>query len=274
MSAKLLLGKPCVDSMREKILNEVKSLDCRLKLCTVGFNEPRWEQYSVSLSKSAVNYGFECENIVADEGISADDFCNVVKSACARSDVGGVILQQPLPKEYDLSLEHVAVAKDVDCLNPLSVANMYKGDSGFSPATPLAVLKLLDFYDIDLRGKNVVIVGRGNAVGKPLSLLMLRRDATVTVCHTKTVNLSSVCRGADVLVSACGAAGLITSDYVTEKSIVIDVGLSFVNGKTNGDVASEAYEKCLAVSPVPGGIGPITRACLFENLLQACKGVK
>ncbi|MDE7454621.1 MAG: bifunctional 5,10-methylenetetrahydrofolate dehydrogenase/5,10-methenyltetrahydrofolate cyclohydrolase [Clostridia bacterium] len=267
MSAKLLLGKPVAESICNDIAEKAREIN--KKLCLIGFDEPRWNQYANSLVKSAQNYGFECENIVVEQDISPSVFNSLVDGTSARADVCGVMLQQPLDKPYKQAVEHVAVQKDVDCLNPLSVCKMYNGEQGLYPATPSAVLFLLDYYGINLQGKNVVIVGRGNAVGKPLALMMLQRNATVTICHTKTVNLPSICKNADIIVSACGVAGLITCDYVTSKSIVIDVGLSFVDGKTCGDVDASVYDKCQAVSPVPGGVGPITRAALFSNLLKA-----
>ena len=267
MSAKLLLGKPCAEAIYTQVREQLANKYC--KLITVGFYEERWNQYCNSLSKSAANVGVVCEQISLDSGVAPEEFCAAVKKASNDPTALGVMVQQPLPKEYADAVNSVDVNKDVDCLNPTSVARLYRGVQGFRPATPQAVLRLLDYYGIDLQGRHVVIVGRGNAVGKPLMLMALQRNATVTVCHTKTRNLSAVCRNADILISACGVAGLVTADFVTEKSIVIDVGLSFVNGKTCGDVASEVYEKCQAVSPVPGGVGPVTRATLFENLLEA-----
>ena len=267
MSAKLLLGKPCADSICERVRGELAGKGG--KLYTVGMNCDTWKQYSNSLAKSAEKYGFKCEEVIVDEKASPEEFCSVVENACSRADATGVIVQQPLPKGFAGAVNFVSVSKDVDCLNPLSVAKLYKGEDGLYPATPLAVLRLLDYYGIDLQGKHVVIVGRGNAVGKPLALMALQRNATVTVCHTKTVDLASVCRSADVLISACGVAGLITRDFVNPKTVVIDVGLSFVDGKTCGDVCSDVYDVVAAVSPVPGGVGPVTRATLFENLCKA-----
>ncbi|MCM1533993.1 MAG: bifunctional 5,10-methylenetetrahydrofolate dehydrogenase/5,10-methenyltetrahydrofolate cyclohydrolase [Corallococcus sp.] len=267
MSAKLLLGKPLAESICNTVKSHAEHIDG--KLCLIGFDEPRWQQYAVSLSKSAANYGFVCENIVVGSGITADALRKLVTDVCVRSDVCGVMLQQPLDKQYKSAVECVDTGKDVDCLNPLSVCKLYNGEKGFRPATPLAVILLLNYYGIELTGKNVVVVGRGNAVGKPLALMLLERNATVTVCHTKTLDLPAICKNADIIVSACGVAGLITCDYVTERSIVIDVGLSFVNGKTCGDVDAAVYDKCAAVSPVPGGVGPVTRAALFINLLNA-----
>ena len=272
MSAKLLLGKPCADSICDHVRKELASR--KGKLYTIGFDFDTWKQYSNSLSKSATKYGFECEEVVLSDNATPDEFCNAVEGVCSRAEATGVIVQQPLPKEYANALNFVDVSKDVDCLNPLSVAKLYKGENGLYPATPLAVIRLLDYYKIDLQGKHVVIVGRGNAVGKPLALMALQRNATVTICHTKTVDLASVCRTADVLISACGVAGLITKDFVKHSTIVIDVGLSFVDGQTRGDVASEVYEIVAAVSPVPSGVGPVTRATLFENLCKALNEAK
>ena len=269
MSAKLLLGKPCADTIYEGITRALKGKS--LKLVTVGFDDQHWNQYSSSLLSSATKLGIVCQQLRLDSGISPEEFCNVVKQLSDDADIAGIIVQQPLPKQYSHVVNFVSVSKDIDCLNPLSIAKLYLGEDGFRPATPQAVLRLIDFYGIDLQGKNVVIVGRGNAVGKPLALMALQRNATVTVCHTKTRNLASVCKNADVLISACGVAGLITTQFVTRNTIVIDVGLSFVNGKTCGDVADDVYRKCMAVSPVPGGVGPVTRAVLFENLLNTIK---
>ena len=267
MSAKLLLGKPCAEQICESVRKVLA--DKRGKLYTVGMDNEAWKQYSNSLAKSAEKYGFDCEEVVVSNQISPQGFNLVLMKTCEQPDATGVIVQQPLPKCYANALVFVDVKKDVDCLNPLSVAKLYASEDGLRPATPLAVLRLLDFYGIDLQGKHVVIVGRGNAVGKPLALMALQRNATVTVCHSKTVGLASICKGADVLISACGVAGLITADFVTPKTVVIDVGLSFVNGKACGDVASEVYDVAAAISPVPGGVGPVTRATLFENLCKA-----
>lgn len=270
MSAKLLIGKPVADCVCQDIISKIGD-NCNKKLYTIGFDEPRWQQYASSLTNSAKKYGFVTNNIVVKNDTSVDEFCNVITSSCNAPDCGGVILQQPLPKEYLRAVDRIDENMDVDCLTDGNIAKLYKNECNFAPATPLAVIKLLEYYQIDLTGKNVVIVGRGSAVGKPLALLMLSKNATVTVCHTKTQNLSVICKNADILVSACGVPGLITKDFVTDKSIVIDVGLSFVDGVTRGDVASDVADVCLAMSPVPGGVGPITRAMLFSNLVKAIK---
>lgn len=267
MSARILYGKPCVEKISQQITSALKDRPF-IKLVTLGFADEKWRQYTESLKRSADKFGVALDNITIDDGISPNGFFETVKRVCAETDVSGVMLQQPLPDMYRSAVNFVDVNKDVDCLNPLSVAKLYNGEDGFCPATPGAVLYMLDFYGVELQGKNVVIIGRGNAVGKPLALMMLRRNATVTICHTKTVNLPQICKNADIVVSACGVGGLVTADFVNDNAIVVDVGLSFSNGKTRGDVAESAYGKCAAFSPVPGGVGPVTRAVLFLNLIK------
>lgn len=266
--SKFLQGKPCADYLRAELTEKFARLGKKPTIVAIGFEDPSWQQYANSLAKTAQSLGVEYKNVVLQAIVEPEEFFRLIKSYSDREDISGILLQQPLPKKYASAVEYVSPQKDVDCLSPLSIAKLYNGEPYAKlPATPTAVLTLLDWYGIDLTGKNVVIVGRGNAVGKPLALMILKRNATVTVCHTKTVNLSEVCKRADILISACGVAGLITSNFVTENTVVIDVGLSFVDGKTCGDVALDVYDKCFAVSPVPGGVGPITRLCLLGNLL-------
>ena len=272
MSPLLLYGKPCTEHLAESIANSVTELGFAPKLYTIGFDNEQWLQYTTSLAKSATRYSVEVQNITVSQDILPEEFFKLVKDTCANADCSGVMLQQPLPTEFKQAVNFVDVSVDVDCQNPLTCAKLYYGQDGFRPATAQAVINLLDFYNIELQGKNVVIVGRGNAVGKPLALMMIARNATVTVCHTKTKNLAKVCQNADILISACGKARLITSDFVNNNTIVVDVGLSFVGGKSCGDVSPEVYDICAGYSPVPGGVGPVTRATLFENLIKAAKG--
>lgn len=268
MSAKMLYGKPVAEEIYLRLQNS-----CALgkvgKLCMIGFDDPEWMQYSDSLAKTARQKGVAYEQIRVKNGVEPAEFFSLIDGMSKNANISGIIIQQPLPSKYREAVNFIAPEKDIDCLNPVSVARMYYFIDGIRPATPQAVLRLLDFYGIDLTGKNLTVIGRGISVGKPLSLLALQRNATVTVCHTKTVDLPSVCRNADIVVSACGVPGLVTGEFVNEDSIVIDVGLSFTDGVAQGDVDKEVYGICKAVSPVPGGIGPVTRAVLFENLLKA-----
>lgn len=267
MSAELLLGAPCADEIIENVRKEMQGKNAALY--TVGFDDPKWKQYTQSLSRSASKCGITTSNVFLHDGAPYWDLCETVRKACDKPDAVGVLVQQPLPKLYNEALNCIDRSVDVDCLSSLSVAALYKGESGLRPATPSAVIRLLEFYGISVSGKRVVVVGRGNAVGKPLALMLLAKDATVTVCHTKTVNLAQICASADILVSACGSPNLITCDFVTPVTVVVDVGLSFVGNKCCGDVQPSVYEKCKAATPVPGGVGPVTRAVLLENMLKA-----
>ncbi len=264
--SKLLLGKPCADAIYDEIRRSLQGANA--VLCTIGTQDERWVQYTDMLRRSAESCGVELRSVMAQQGVDPKQFCAVVDSASCDPDVCGVIVQQPLPKQYAEATNFVAVGKDVDCLNPLSVAAMFGAKQGFRPATPLAVVRLLQFYDVPLAGKHVVVVGRGS-VGKPLALLLLEQDATVTVCHSKTVGLDRLCRSADIVVSACGVPSLITEQFVTSDSVVVDVGLSVVEGVSCGDVSRDVYDICRAVAPVPRGVGAVTRAVLLQNLLKA-----
>lgn len=268
----VLLGKPCAQQIYDEILTKLSALPVIPKLYTVGFADKSWQQYTNSLAKTAATCGIIVEHITVDNSTTPQEFSILLSKLSLDGQIGGILLQQPLPKAYANVADVILPTKDVDCLTSANVTSLYLGREGTKPATPLAVVKLLDYYNVDLCGKRVVIVGRGNAVGKPLSLIALSRNATITVCHTKTVGLAQICKQADILVSACGVAGLITSDFVNADTIVVDVGLSFVDGKTRGDVAPEVFECCKAVTPVPGGVGPVTRAVLLNNFVDLVLG--
>lgn len=265
--SKLLYGKPVADKLYSQVDEFVAgSGEYKPVLAAIGGNGGQWTQYVGSLAKSAAAHGVEfLHEEVAEYNVA--DYADTLKKLLD-SGADGVLVEQPLPKEMKPFVETVPVGADIDCVTDGQVAKLYRGEDGMRPATAQAVIEMLDYYDIDVAGKHVVVVGRGNAVGKPLALMLLQRNATVTVCHSKTQRLADVCRNADVVVSATGKPGLVTADFVTADSIVIDVGLSFVDGKTCGDVAEEVYDKCAAVSPVPGGVGPVTRAVLLENLCK------
>lgn len=267
--AELLLGKPLAEKLYAEISDNVKKLEKAPEIAAVGLNTPQWLQYVNSLKKSGEACGIVVESVILSDDSAISDWKKEIDRVAAECD--GVLVQQPLPKHLAEVVNFVPCQKDLDCLNSLSVARLYRGEKCLHPATPSAVIKLLEFYGIDLCGKNVTIVGRGNAVGKPLSLMCLQKNATITVCHTRTKNLAACCKNADIVISACGVASLIKADFVSEKTVVVDVGLSFVNGKTCGDVDEEVKSIAAAVSPVPGGVGPVTRAMLFCNLLEAVK---
>ena len=185
--------------------------------------------------------------------------------------VNGIMLLLPLPEHIDerVVTNLIDADKDLDCLSEVSVGRFYKGEKCFMPCTPNSVITLLKAYNIEIEGKEVVIIGRSNIVGKPLFQMFLNENATVTVCHSKTKNLKEVCKRADILVVAIGRANFIDSSYVREGAVVIDVGTSEVNGKITGDVNfDDVYEKASLITPVPGGVGSLTTTLLLKNVCK------
>jgi len=273
MSARILYGKPVAEQIKQAVLQETSLLGRQLKIVTLGFaSNLEWGQYSKSLQKSAPSYNCEVQNNYVDDNVTPEEFFAMLDVFSADQSVDGILVQQPLPKDFRFAIDHINPSKDIDGLTANNLQSLFCAKEVLVPATPLAVVKILQYYGIDMQGKNAVIIGRGIAVGKPLSLLLLNRNATVTVCHTKTVDVASIAKNADLLVSAVGKAGLVTPDFVNQNAVVIDVGLSFENGIASGDVDFEAVSQCCsAISPVPGGVGPVTRACLFYNTLVASK---
>ena len=191
------------------------------------------------------------------------------------SSVNGILCQLPVPKHIDEKkvIDAISPAKDVDGFSAENVGKIWLGDYSISPCTPMGVIELLDYYKIDVQGKNCVVVGRSNIVGKPMAALLLERNATVTVCHSKTKDLASFTKNADIIVAAVGRAGFITADMVNEGAVVIDVGINRLSdGKLAGDVDFEAVkEKASYITPVPGGCGPMTIAVLMKNTIEATK---
>jgi methylenetetrahydrofolate dehydrogenase (NADP+)/methenyltetrahydrofolate cyclohydrolase len=266
-----MYGKPVIDGVKSEVLAAVSQLKRHPHLVTLGISgNDEWQQYVSSLAKSAADYG--C--VVTNQTFSAaDDFSTVKQRLLTLNEadsVDGILLMQPLPAVFKSLPLYLSPSKDIDGLTAANIHALYTNNENLAPATALAVVKMLEYYDIPLAGSNVTILGRGTAVGKPLVLLMLNRNATPTICHTKTRNIAEIARSADILICACGVAGMVNADFVTEKSVVVDVGLSFVDNKTRGDVNFDSVSPVVAaLSPVPKGIGPLTRACLFSNLVTA-----
>ena len=270
--SEMLLGRPVADALKQKTATTVKQCGFSPKLATVGFSEPRWLQYANSIAKSAPDYGVQTQNFVAD-GMTAEGFSQLIAEISSDCSVDGVLVQQPLPKEFAHAVNCISVGKDVDCLSDLSLAKLYKGQECLYPATPLAVLELLDYYKIDLKGKNVVIVGRGNTVGKPLALMMLKRNASVTICHSRTKNLAALTRMANIVICATGRPRAFGAAYFAPGQTVLDVGINFdTHGKLCGDVDFEAVEPIVAaITPVPGGIGSVTTSVTMEHTVRAAE---
>jgi methylenetetrahydrofolate dehydrogenase (NADP+)/methenyltetrahydrofolate cyclohydrolase len=242
-----------------------------LAIVLVG-NDPASEVYVRKKMEKAESVGVKASLKRLDEGTSEAELLKLVEELNGDKETDGFIVQSPLPKHINYSkvVETIDPKKDVDGWTSTNMGKMFLGISGtFMPATPMGIIRMLEYYGVHLKGKNVTVIGRGNVVGKPLSFMLLERDATVTICHSKTRNLPDHTTRADVLVAAAGVPKLVTGDMVKEGAYVIDVGTTRVGDKIVGDVDFGSVIKKAHCSPVPGGVGPMTVAMLITNVIEA-----
>lgn len=276
--AVIIDGKAVSAQVREAVRCETEQLKGRgvtpgLAVIIVG-DDPASKVYVSNKKKACADVGFYSEEYALPADTTMEQLCEVIDVLNARSDIDGILCQLPLPAHLDEKavIDRIRADKDVDAFSPVNVGRIMIGDYDFLPCTPAGVMELLRAYDIDPKGKNCVVIGRSNIVGKPMSMLLLHADGTVTVCHSKTQNLSDITRGADILVAAVGRANFVTADMVKEGAVVIDVGMNRENGKLCGDVDFAAVsEKASFITPVPGGVGPMTIGMLMKNTLKAAK---
>jgi methylenetetrahydrofolate dehydrogenase (NADP+)/methenyltetrahydrofolate cyclohydrolase len=237
-------------------------------------NNPASEVYVRNKTKTAGDLGIYHETITPPASATTDELLALVAELNSREDIDGILVQLPLPDQVDSQRVLLAVdpAKDVDGFHPYNAGLLATGREGLKPCTPAGVIEMLRRYNIPMAGANAVVIGRSDIVGKPMALLLLRENATVTICHSKTRDLPGVCRTADILVAAIGRPEMVTADYIKPGAVVIDVGINRVNGKLVGDVHGEDVAKIAsAYSPVPGGVGPLTIAMLMKNTIDAAE---
>ena len=270
--------------MSAQVKEEVKQETLRLKqeygvtpglaVVIVG-DDPASRVYVNNKKKACELVGFRSEEYALPEKTTQEELLNLVNELNEKKDINGILVQLPLPKHLDdkAVIEAINPIKDVDAFHAVNVGKIMLGEYDFLPCTPAGVMEMLHSYDISVSGKNCVVIGRSNIVGKPMAMLLLHENATVTICHSKTVNLSEVCSQADILVAAVGRPKFVTADMVKEGAVVIDVGMDRdENGKLCGDVDFEnVKDKCSYITPVPGGVGPMTIATLMKNTIKACK---
>lgn len=276
MHAQILSGKPVADAILDSLKHDVAALQPLLVVVQVG-TDPASSSYVKQKIKSCESVGMPHRHVHLPETTTKDALLAAVHALNEDPAVTGFIVQLPLPPhlkafEPDI-INAIRPDKDVDGFTTTNIGRMFLGlgDSP-TPATPTGVLALLDFYGINVAGKNVVIVGRSNIVGKPLSIMLLHRGATVTICHSKTVDLPHITKNADVLCLAVGKARMLTASMVKKGAIVIDIGVSRVEGKLVGDADFDALLPIAkGITPVPGGIGPLTVASLIRNCVEAAK---
>lgn len=228
--------------------------------------------YMKNQQKLSESLGVSYNSLILDETITQEELINKIKELNNDNTVDGIILQLPLPKNFDEKEVTSAIChnKDIDGLTDINTGRLYKGEKCFIPCTAKSILELIKYVENDIKGKNAVVIGRSNIVGKPVAQLLLNENATVTICHSKTKNLKEVCKEADILVAAIGRPGFVTKDFVKDGAIVIDVGTTMVDGKIKGDVCyDEVLEVASHVSPVPGGVGAMTTTMLLKNTCEA-----
>lgn len=271
-----LKGSVVSATIKEQVQDMLGTLEgCvpRLAIIRVGEN-PDDMSYERGAMKKMESFGLQVQSYVFPGDISDDAFKREFQAINQDESIDGILLLRPLPKQIcEADIEKmIDPSKDLDGISPVNIAKVFAGDtSGFAPCTAEAVIEVLKAYDIPITGKKVTIVGRSMVVGKPLSMLMLKENATVTICHTRTVDLPKTCRDAEILVAAAGRARMLNADYVSQDAVVIDVGINVdENGTLCGDVDFDSLEGVASMAtPVPGGVGAVTTAVLAKHLVQA-----
>src|SRR5271167_300523 len=299
-SARILDGTKIANEIKAEVAEEVRQLAVQgirpgLAAVLVG-SDPASEIYVRSKVKTCAELGLFSELITPPETVTTDEMLALVASLNSREDIDGILIQLPLPPHVNskLLLEAVSPTKDVDGFHPVNVGKVQSGQPALAPCTPAGMIQILKRSGLPIAGQNAVIVGRSDVVGKPIAMLLLHENATVTICHSKTHNLAAHCLGADILVAAIGRSGFVTRDMVKPGATILDVGINRINDREEfdkyfagdvrreelfllkgstivGDVHPAAYAVSGAFTPVPGGVGPLTIAMLMSNTVRAAK---
>lgn len=272
----ILKGLPVANAINEKLMEQVKSIEGplpHLAIIRVG-ERPDDCSYERGAVKKMDKVGVRCTTYTFDADIDNETFQAEFDKINENPDIDGILMLRPLPKQLDeKQIENkIDPRKDLDGISPLNLAKVYAGDeSGYAPCTAEAVIEMLDYAGIDIKGKRVTVVGRSLVIGKPVSMLLMKRNATVTVCHTKTVDMAGTCKNAEILVAAAGSARMIKKEYVADGAVVIDIGINVDDeGNLCGDVDFDAISDiAAAATPVPGGVGSVTTSVLAKHLVKA-----
>lgn len=269
-----LRGINVANAINEEIINEAKKLDYIPHLAIIRVGErPDDMSYERGATKKMDKVGFRCTSFVYPETVTNEEFQKEFDKINNDEDIDGILLLRPLPKHLDeKAIENrINQTKDLDGISPANLAKVFAGDdTGMAPCTAEAVIEMLDYADVDLKGKRATVIGRSLVIGKPVAMLLMKKNATVTICHTKTVDMPQTCKNAEVLVAAAGVAKMVDSSYVSDGAIVIDVGINVdANGNLCGDVNyEEVSKKASIITPVPGGVGSVTTSVLAKHLLK------
>ena len=289
--AKQLLGKEVTDALNAKLIDRTAALKEKGVTPTLGIlrigENPSDLSYEKGATKRAELIGIEVKKFVLPEDATKEAVLAEIDQLNADPSIHGVLMFRPLPKHLKADTDEICnrldPKKDVDCMTDLSNAGVFEGraDLGFAPCTPAACMEILDYYGIDCKGKNAVVIGRSLVVGKPAAMMLMAKNATVTVCHTKTVNTAEICRSADILISAAGVLNSLTKDFVRPGQVVIDVSINWDENKPNargtlgaiaGDAVFAEVEPIVeAITPVPGGVGSVTTSVLMKHVIEAAE---
>ena len=271
---KILNGVNCKNKLKIKLKNKIEKVKDKLSITvvSVGNNEAS-KIYIKNKIKECNSVNIECKHLHYEK-TTTDELIKVIKRLNKDKNTTGILIQLPLPKNINekLVMNSIDSSKDIDGLTETNIAKLYNNEPCIIPCTAKGIIELLEFYDINLEGKNITIIGRSNLVGKPLMHSLLNKNATVTLCHSKTKNLKVHTKLSDLIIVAVGKPNLITSDMIRKKTIVVDVGINRVNGKICGDVDfKKVSKKCEYITPVPGGVGPMTVYEVLSNTLDCYK---
>lgn len=277
--ANIIDGKVISAAVKSQIAAETEKLKSMgvtpgLAVIIVG-EDPASKVYVNNKKKACIDLGMKSFEYALPENTTEGELLELISKLNNDKEVNGILCQLPLPSHLDeeLVINSIIPEKDVDAFHPQNVGKIVTGNYDFLPCTPAGIMEMLEYEKIDISGKHCVVIGRSNIVGKPMSMLLLHKNGTVTICHSKTKNLAEVCKTADILVAAVGRANFVTADMVKEGAVVIDVGINRLeSGKLCGDVNfAEVEPKASYITPVPGGVGPMTIATLMKNTLTAAK---
>lgn len=271
----ILDGKKVSEEIIINIKNKIKTNNLNLTLAIIWVgNDSSSEIYVNNKIKKCENAGIKVELHHLDDNIKENELLLLIDELNKRSDVDGILLQSPIPNHINIinCFNRIDYKKDIDGFSNVSIGNLILGSQYNIPCTPKGIIKLLDYYNIDVSSKNVCIINRSNIVGKPLFNLLINRDATVTMCHSKTNNLAFYTKNADIVITAVGKVNFLTGDMIKDGAIVIDVGITRVDGKVKGDVEVESVSKKASyLTPVPKGVGPMTIAMVLDNMVERVK---
>lgn len=276
----LLKGKEVAEALKQRLKLEIeelhkKNIASSLTIVIVG-ERPDSVAYVKGAVKRCSEIGIDCSVKELPGDITQDDFLKVLHQLNDDEKVNGIMIMRPLPKQISENVVkyEISPVKDVDCFNPVNVSKVMSGEEGgFAPCTPSAVMEILHHYGIDPKGKKTTIIGRSMVVGRPLAMMLLKENATITICHTRTANLAEETRRAEILIAAAGKARMVKKNMVKEGAVVIDVGINFdENGKMCGDVDFDEVSQMVGmITPVPGGVGAVTSTVLAKHVIKACK---